>query len=543
VSSPRNTPVPEFVAPIPFDAAVKKLGSKSPVASSLNSAAWSDLPAGLSDRAFFSSTVESARWLQSAQNEILDFLTVARGSNESGETFLKTSRAQFVERMQKLAQDLGIPATGPSLLQNPKRQARLELIFDTNLKSAQDFGYWQQGQDPDVLDAFPAQRFIRVASVSVPRPLHQMYEGEVRLKSDLEFWTGLNSPSIGGFGVPWGPWGFNSGMDVEDVSREEAERLNLISPGETPRPAEKDFNDSLQASTRGLSPIYIQHLQRAFGTQITITGDSAAWTNLPKPTPPTPEPKPTPPPAPKLKPAPAPKPQPAKRAQSAATLRKLLKPIDQQYRSATVASKRRTAINQALELIALPQNLRHQVDPAKLKAAAVVSTAASDGLSNALRFIHKKIMPKDTVCVDEETRSGSRSNYSPTTKRIRLRAGESASTMAHELMHWLEDRRPAIMSKSQAFLLKRAATGGPLVQLKVLQPWAGYGDSEITWPDQWEQRGGDPYMGKRYADANGDLYATEILSMGIERLIKNPLDFAHQDPEYFDYVVNTLRGL
>ena len=35
---------------------------------------------------------------------------------------------------------------------------------------------------------------------------------------------------------------------------------------------------------------------------------------------------------------------------------------------------------------------------------------------------------------------------------------------------------------------------------------------------------------------------TEILTMGVERLIRNPLDFARQDGVHFDLMVDVMRG-
>jgi len=55
----------------------------------------------------------------------------------------------------------------------------------------------------------------------VERERHAESEGEVRLKSDTEYWaTSQNDPEIGRFNVPWSPFGFHSGMGLEDVRDE-----------------------------------------------------------------------------------------------------------------------------------------------------------------------------------------------------------------------------------------------------------------------------------------------------------------------------------
>jgi hypothetical protein len=35
--------------------------------------------------------------------------------------------------------------------------------------------------------------------------------------------------------------------------------------------------------------------------------------------------------------------------------------------------------------------------------------------------------------------------------------------------------------------------------------------------------------------------ATEVLTMGIERLYQDPAGFARQDPTYFKFILSTLR--
>jgi hypothetical protein len=89
--------------------------------------------------------------------------------------------------------------------------------------------------------------------VKEPREDHDQWENEVRLKSDVKFWTARNNPAFGGFGVPWGPWGFNSGMDVYDVSREEAIAEGVLAEGEFPLPPKVvGFNTNLEVKTEGM---------------------------------------------------------------------------------------------------------------------------------------------------------------------------------------------------------------------------------------------------------------------------------------------------
>ncbi|EDY18428.1 hypothetical protein CfE428DRAFT_4212 [Chthoniobacter flavus Ellin428] len=63
-------------------------------------------------------------------------------------------------------------------------------------------------------------------------------------------------------------------------------------------------------------------------------------------------------------------------------------------------------------------------------------------------------------------------------------------------------------------------------------------DNEVAIEDHFKDFGGDAYAGRKYPDKS-----TEVLTMGIERLHADPALFAEQDPEYFTFVVNTLRGV
>jgi len=271
----------QFVKPIPFEEAIQKLSQKQLVTSGLDTEGWRLVPTGLRDRAFFSSRVESARFLQRGRDALGDFL---KGATEelpqpdgSVATALKTgSRADFVKQMQDFAisENMGpLDVEDVGTIKDIRTERRLGLIYDVQTRSAQDYGYWKQGMDADVLDAFPAQRFIRERESKEPRAWHTAHEGEVHLKSDLGFWKGLNHD----FGVPWGPWGWGCGHDVEDVDREEAEALGLIAPGEEVSPVEQNFNEGLQASVEGLDPDMVDYLRSSFGEQVRVEEGVAKW--------------------------------------------------------------------------------------------------------------------------------------------------------------------------------------------------------------------------------------------------------------------------
>jgi hypothetical protein len=264
----------QFIATIPFPEAIDKLIERNIVTSSANSTDWARIATGLRERSFFSATVESARVLQSMKDYLEEYLRVSRfapTSHEAG-ALVSQGRAEFVADMRELAIREGLgkidPVTGkidPNIregdLTDIRSIRRLELVFDTQVEAAQEFGYWQQGQDPAILDVFPALRFIRVRPVIAPRSYHEAALGEIRRKDDLQYWISLNRD----FGVPWGPWGYSSGCGVEDADRDEAIAAGVIQPGDRVRPVAQDFNEGLSAGILDFSSDIVAALARVTG--------------------------------------------------------------------------------------------------------------------------------------------------------------------------------------------------------------------------------------------------------------------------------------
>ncbi len=111
------------------------------------------------------------------------------------------------------------------------------------------------------------------------------------------------------------------------------------------------------------------------------------------------------------------------------------------------------------------------------------------------------------------------------------------ATVIHEMGHIVEGRNPAALARSVAFRSSRTAGEIP----RWLGP--GYGRQEVALEDQWEELGGRLYSGKVYLNRRtGADFATEILSIGLQRLYENPAEFFLNDPEYFAFVVDSLRG-
>ncbi len=109
----------------------------------------------------------------------------------------------------------------------------------------------------------------------------------------------------------------------------------------------------------------------------------------------------------------------------------------------------------------------------------------------------------------------------------------SRRSAIHELGHTLEDRNPDAFKSAAEFLKRRTKGQTPI---------------DITPPKkklkEWAKEGGffNRYCGRLYEDADGKTEATEIVSMGLQELADNPVKFANTDPDYFNFMINILRG-
>lgn len=230
-----------FAKPLPFKEAIESREVRQLLPTDFRTELLQEIPAELRERAMFSAGVTNVDFLQEASDGIDEML--------SGKVDRATKRAGLKQLLEKLGYQ---PAEGEEgSLTDLSSDRRLNLILDQNLQAAQGYGSWKQGQDPAVLDQWPAQELVRVIDSKVPRDWPARWAeagGEffgdrmIALKND-PIWT-----KISAFGTPYPPFDFNSGMDVEDVDRDEAIELGLIDRDTELLPQDRDFNTDLQAS-------------------------------------------------------------------------------------------------------------------------------------------------------------------------------------------------------------------------------------------------------------------------------------------------------
>jgi hypothetical protein len=227
-----------FRAPIPFREAIESRAVRQILPTELRTALLDTLAPELRERAMFSAGVTEAEFLQQASDSVDQLLAGT------------TDRATMRQELKRLMGSLGAEVDETDLT-DLRSDARLNLILDTNLQMAQGYGAWRQGQDPEILDLWPAQELVRVQDAKEPRdwPMRWAEAGGtffgdrmIALKND-PIWTRISR-----FGLPYPPFDFNSGMDVSDVDRETAIEAGLIDRDTEILPQDRDFNTDLQAS-------------------------------------------------------------------------------------------------------------------------------------------------------------------------------------------------------------------------------------------------------------------------------------------------------
>lgn len=229
-----------FVDPLPFAEAIEANVVRTLLPTELRTKDLAELDPELLARARFSAGVVEVGFLQETDDVI--------GELTRGEI----NRAQGRERLKAYLGSLGDDTIDNTDLTDLRSDARLNLVIDTNLGQAFGRGQYLQGAQEDVLDQWPAQELVRVVDAREPRKWRERWE-----QAGGEFWGDRmialkNDPiwaAISRFRQPYPPFDFNSGMDVEDIDRVEAEEIGLLAPDEpAPAPVVDSFNADLQAA-------------------------------------------------------------------------------------------------------------------------------------------------------------------------------------------------------------------------------------------------------------------------------------------------------
>ena len=177
-------------------------------------------------------------------------------------------------------------------------------------------------------------------------------------------------------------------------------------------------------------------------------------------------------------------------------------------------------------------------DPAKLKLQIGDFVGKVDevktGVKEFGKLVSQKVVVDDKIQV-EETRY--RSFYSNDSNTLNMTADTERRAVIHELGHWLENTNPGVGQKARDFLERRTRNENEK-KLSEVTGNPSFDDWETTKRDRFI----DPYIGKQYKEKDGTVKSTEILAMGLEMMYTEPGTVASYDPDYFDFLYNTVRG-
>ena len=254
--------------------AAEKILKKALIGSSLNSREWNLVQAGLRDRAFISSQVESMRILHAARRMVAD-----RAGGQ-------LSASEIRRDLRKVISSTGYrpPEGKEGTLQNLYSKRRLDTIIKTNVEQARGYVRHLDGMKPGAFAAFPGQELIRVRERKEKRDwatrwkhaAGRFYNGRMIALRDDPIWERISV-----FGNPFPPFDWGSGMGVRAVSRRDSIALGVVTDNEVRDKVQElkaenpvSMNENLAVS---VTPEEESELRQAFGDQIAIENGEARW--------------------------------------------------------------------------------------------------------------------------------------------------------------------------------------------------------------------------------------------------------------------------
>jgi len=129
------------------------------------------------------------------------------------------------------------------------------------------------------------------------------------------------------------------------------------------------------------------------------------------------------------------------------------------------------------------------------------------------------------------TKAGKRVRAYHRKGEIWVSRADDTSKIIHEMGHAIEEMSPKRRQLAKEFLARRTE-GDTAKRLSAIRPGQGYNAAEMAKPDKFF----DPYCGTIYEHE-----ATELVSMGMERMYKDAARFALEDPDYFKFVLQVAR--
>jgi len=237
-----------FTDPQPFEQALDSAEVRSILPTAGNSAQLRRLGADVLRRAQFSATVQSVKLLQ-LEKDVTNAVL-------SGQMDEATGRLQI----KQLLAEMGYVPDPEAMdgIKDLSSDVRTNLVIQTSVDTARGFGWYAEGQDPIVLDAFPAQELYDTAPGDDRNRRKDVadrwaqcggqFAGDemIALKNDPIWQRLADLPD--GLGNPYDPLWYNTHWRTRDVDRARATELELIDDNTEILPQSVDLNANLQAS-------------------------------------------------------------------------------------------------------------------------------------------------------------------------------------------------------------------------------------------------------------------------------------------------------
>lgn len=176
-----------------------------------------------------------------------------------------------------------------------------------------------------------------------------------------------------------------------------------------------------------------------------------------------------------------------------------------------------------------------------------IERGVKEGISDFNRLVSKKVLPKDPEKLPKVSFGNDvyRAYYDEQKKTAFVPGDTSFGAaprwdVSHELGHWLESNskgNTGLARKTYSYW-KGRTKNQRYKSMRELTGNKSYDINEKTKPDSFMS----PYMGKIYQSGGAGNTRTEIISMGVEYMAKDPITFAKKDPETFSFVYNAVRG-
>ena len=260
-----------FDSPVTMTDALAHQLAKQVMPTDMSSAEIEKLAKEIRDRSFFSARTTYADYLTEAQklmrqlvapHTIVDPDTLAIRAAKPGET---VNAALVRTKMQQFLDALGFePEKGEEGgLKDLSSDQRVNLIIDMQTKMSNGYARWRAHQDPDIMEAAPADEMFRAVDTKEHRDWMERWNDARDVLGEDTSATEADDPEDGPFialkndpiweeisvvtGDPWPPFDYNSGMSVRHADTDEAEALGVLDH-EAPKPQQRDFNDSVEVN-------------------------------------------------------------------------------------------------------------------------------------------------------------------------------------------------------------------------------------------------------------------------------------------------------